>query len=85
MNPSRARYQFEVESALLRVCSTLLSGDPGLSPRSKEAVAVQVAALAYFRNLGTSPRDMSAAAMDELRAACDVVIQAAYEFPETPF
>lgn len=82
MNPRETIYLQQAEAALLRVCATLLTGDPGRSPTSKEAVAIQVACLAYFRNLGSAPRDMCADAMQELRAACDEVIRAAYEFPE---
>ena len=82
MNTREAAFVQQAEAALLRVCTTLLTGDAGPSPASKEAVALQVACLAYFRNLGSAPRDMSAAAMVELRAACDHVVQAAYEFPE---
>ena len=131
MNPHEGEVRDQVEAALLRVCSSLLTDNVGVSPVNKEgtlcdvlvqvcvsplvllfriestgltagrrsrlhcnivlavnldqlcaAVAIQVATLAYFRNLGSSPRDMSAPAMEELRAACDRVISAAYEFPE---
>lgn len=82
MNPREGRVRAEVEAGLLRVCSCLLTKSPGSSPLSKEGVAIQVAALAYFRNLASAPRDMSAAAVTQLRQACDEVIQAAYVFPE---
>lgn len=82
MNPHEKRVRAEVEAGLMRVCSCLLTKSPGASPLSKEAVAIQVAAVAYFRNLATAPRDMSAAAVTQLRRACDEVLQAAYVFPE---
>jgi hypothetical protein len=82
MNTREGRLRAEVEAALLRVSAWLLTGQAGRSPESREAVAIQVAALAYFRNLASAPRDMTAPAVEQLRRACDCVIQAAYEFPE---
>ena len=84
MNPRLDTLRAQVEKALFRVCNCLLTDHHGSSPLSKEAIAIQVAALAYFRNLGCSPRDMSAPAVTQLRHACDRVIQNAYEFPEQP-
>jgi hypothetical protein len=36
--------------------------------------AVGAAALAFFRSRASAPRDLSAAACDELRAACAAVL-----------
>jgi N-formylglutamate amidohydrolase len=85
MNPCTQALTAVAEDALLRVCSVLLTEHAGQSPASKEAVAIQVAVLAYFRNLGSAPRDLTAAAVEQVRAACDRVIQVAYEFPEISF
>jgi hypothetical protein len=82
MDTKETELAHETEAALLRVCSMLLTGSAGESPPNKEAVAIQVAALAYFRNLASAPRDMTAAAVAQMRCACDEVIKVAYEFPE---
>jgi glutathione S-transferase len=43
-----------------------------------EAAAIGAAALAFFRNRASAPRDMSAAAADRFRSACDAVLQDIY-------
>lgn len=70
-------YLAEAEYALRRVCSFLVTDVHEAEP-PVESAAVQVAMLAYFRNLGTAPRDMTAGAMTQLRAACDAVISRSY-------
>lgn len=82
MNPYESRVEAVVEAAIQRVCVMLLSGDSGNSPRDCEATAIQAAAIAYLRNVGGSPRDMSSGAMAQLRSACDTMLQRLYEFPE---
>ena len=72
-----AEFLPEAELALRRVCSFLLTDVVDAEPPA-ESAALQVAMLAYFRNLGSAPRDMSAGAIQELRAACDTVMQRSY-------
>jgi hypothetical protein len=76
-NPAAEEYQKEAEYALRRVCSFLVTDVHEAEP-PVESAAVQVAMLAYFRNLGSSPRDMTAGAIYQLRLACDAVIQLSY-------
>lgn len=54
------------------------AGDVGVPYHEKEGNAVGSAALAFFRNRASSPRDLSGAACAELRKACDVVLQNIY-------
>jgi hypothetical protein len=64
---------------LLRCLPLLhMSGDPGPKPTEPEAAAVSAAALAFFRNRASAPRDMSAAATVQFRAACDAVLAHVY-------
>ena len=51
-----------------------LSGQPGEKSACKEACAIGSAALVFFRNRATAPRDLSAAAAVELRNACSEVL-----------
>lgn len=57
---------------------THTSGDAGPKPDEPEAAAVSAAALAFFRNRASAPRDMSAAATVQFRAACDAVLAQVY-------
>jgi hypothetical protein len=82
INPYEARVEAVVDAAVQRVCMQLLTGSAGNSPMDPEATAIQVAAVAYLRNLVSAPRDMSMGAAVQLRAACDEFLQCAYEFPE---
>lgn len=54
------------------------AGDAGPKPDEPEAAAVSAAALAFFRNRASAPRDMSAAATVQFRAACDAVLAQVY-------
>ncbi len=67
-----------VEHHLLRLCSLLVSGEPGPAATSAPAAAAGAAAIAFFRNRTSSPRDMSASAAEQLRAACDVLLLDVY-------
>jgi hypothetical protein len=67
-----------VDLQLRRVCMLLLTGRPGPQALSREAAAVGSAALAFFRNRASAPRDVSAAAADKLRAACDEALRTIY-------
>jgi hypothetical protein len=60
------------------LCCAVPSGDAGPKPDEPEAAAVSVAALAFFRNRASAPRDMSAAATVQFRAACDAVLAQVY-------
>jgi len=60
-----------VEAALLWVSRYLLTGDSARPTLELEGAAVSAVALAYFRNRASAPRDMSARAAEQLRAACD--------------
>lgn len=60
-------------------CAVLCcAGDAGPKPDEPEAAAVSAAALAFFRNRASAPRDMSAAATVQFRAACDAVLAQVY-------
>lgn len=72
-----AAYLAEAKAALQRVGSFLVTDAHPAEPPA-ESAAVQVAMLAYFRNLASSPRDMTASAVEQLRMACDAVIQNSY-------
>lgn len=63
-----------VDYHLLRVCCQLLTGNPGPQAPQAEAKSMGAAALAFFRNRASSPRDMSAAGTEEFRTACDAVL-----------
>ena len=67
-----------VDLQLRRVCMLLLTGRPGPQAMSPEAAAVGSAALAFFRNRASAPRDVSAAAAEKLRAACDEALRTIY-------
>lgn len=67
-----------VERHLDRLCRLLLSGNAGPKAEDVEAAAVGAAALAFFRNRASAPRDMSAAATVVFRAACDEVLKQVY-------
>lgn len=69
-----------IDETLRRVVTHLLGGDAGtpLSPELREQAAVGAAALAFFHNRASAPRDMSAAAVVELRAACMAVMRELY-------
>jgi hypothetical protein len=67
-----------VEFHLDKLCSMLLTGEPGPKAEDDEAAAVGAAALAFFRNRASAPRDMSAAATVQFRAACDAVLAHVY-------
>lgn len=43
-----------------------------------KSAAVGAAAIAFLRSRVSSPRDMSAAAADQLRAACDTMLSNMY-------
>ncbi|KAK9829557.1 hypothetical protein WJX72_006479 [[Myrmecia] bisecta] len=64
-----------VDHALRRVCNYLIHGSPGPRHAAPEANAIGSAALAFFRNRASSPRDLSAAACHELREACLEVLK----------
>jgi hypothetical protein len=64
-----------VDASLRRVCSQLLLGAPGPKPEAGSEAAVSAAAIAYLRSSVAAPRDMSAAAAEQLRIACDAVLQ----------
>lgn len=63
-----------VDYQLLRLCSYLLTGNAGPKPATPETKAVGAAALTFFCNRVAAPKDMSAAAADEFRAACLAVL-----------
>lgn len=67
-----------VDHALQRVCQYLVEGTPGPKNSDRGATSIGAAALAFFRNRISAPRDVSAAAAKELRAACDEVLKALY-------
>jgi glutathione S-transferase len=67
-----------VELVLDQLCNMLLTGDPGPKADDPEAAAVGTAALAFFRNRASAPRDMSAAATVQFRAACDALLAQLY-------
>lgn len=67
-----------VEFHLDKLCGMLLTGEPGPKAEDDEAAAVGAAALAFFRNRASAPRDMSAAATVQFRAACDAVLAHVY-------
>lgn len=52
-----------------------VQGAPGPRHADREAAAIGAATLTFFRNRASSPRDMSAAAAEQLRTACmDVLV-----------
>jgi hypothetical protein len=51
-----------------------LSGTTGERHDCKEACAIGSAALVFFRNRISAPRDLTAAAAVELREACSAVL-----------
>ncbi len=53
-------------------------GSPGPCHPDPEANALASAALAFFHSRASSPRDLSAAAAQELRAGCLAVLKAMY-------
>ena len=59
-----------VDAALLRVAATLLTGHPGPPAGEAAGNAVAAAVAAFLPARVSAPRDMSAAAAAELRAAC---------------
>uniref|UniRef100_A0A383VDH2 GST N-terminal domain-containing protein n=1 Tax=Tetradesmus obliquus TaxID=3088 RepID=A0A383VDH2_TETOB len=61
-----------------RLTTLLLTGSAGPRVTEPEAAAVGAAALAFFRNRASAPRDMSAAATVQFRAACDAVLADIY-------
>lgn len=64
---------------LVLCCAVLCcAGDAGPKPDEPEAAAVSAACLAFFRNRASAPRDMSAAATVQFRAACDAVLAQVY-------
>eukprot|EP00879_Flechtneria_rotunda_P017240 GHRR01018061.1.p1 GENE.GHRR01018061.1~~GHRR01018061.1.p1 ORF type:complete len:536 (+),score=226.49 GHRR01018061.1:832-2439(+) len=67
-----------VEFHLDRLCNMLLVGKAGPKAEEREAAAVGAAGLAFFRNRASAPRDMSAAATVQFRAACDAVLADMY-------
>eukprot|EP00884_Botryococcus_braunii_P008653 jgi/Botrbrau1/1778/Bobra.0217s0033.1 len=67
-----------VDYSLRRIASYLLTGDAGSPYPEKEGNAVGSAAVAFFRNRASSPRDLSGPACAELRNACDEVLKNMY-------
>jgi glutathione S-transferase len=67
-----------VSWTLLRLASYLLTGQVGPRPSSSEEAQVGVSCLAYLRSRCCAPRDMSAPAAEQLRAACDVLLANSY-------
>ena len=67
-----------VDFHLRRVCQYLLTGEVGRKAGNVEARCIGAVALVFFKNAVMAPRDMSAAAAEELRAACDLVIDHVY-------
>ncbi len=54
------------------------TGAMGPKAEDPEAAAIGAAALAFFRNRASAPRDMSATAAERFRAACDAVLRDIY-------
>lgn len=52
----------------------MLAGTPGQRHECLEACAIGSAALVFFRNRISAPRDVSAAAGSELRHACSEIL-----------
>jgi glutathione S-transferase len=50
----------------------------GPKAEDAESAAIGAAALAFFRNRVSAPRDVSAGAAERLRAACDAVLRDIY-------
>ncbi|CAK0782457.1 hypothetical protein CVIRNUC_005697 [Coccomyxa viridis] len=67
-----------VEYALRRLCNWLVHGVPGPRHPDLEAAALGSAALVFFAQRASSPRDLSAAACSELRHACFEVLKDMY-------
>ncbi|KAF5833374.1 glutathione S-transferase [Dunaliella salina] len=76
--PTGAELIEAVEFHLRRMCSLLLHGNPGPKAGDAYAKAVGAAALAFFRNRATSPRDMTAPEADEFRSAIDELLKDVY-------
>ena len=56
----------------------MAAGQPGAKHEHLEANALGSAALAFFHNRASAPRDLSAAAAEQLRAACLKVLISMY-------
>ena len=67
-----------VNWTLLRLATYMLTGQVGRRPGTAEQAQVGVACLAYLRSRVCAPRDMSAPAATQLRAACDVLLANTY-------
>uniref|UniRef100_A0A7S3VL85 GST N-terminal domain-containing protein n=1 Tax=Dunaliella tertiolecta TaxID=3047 RepID=A0A7S3VL85_DUNTE len=76
--PTGAELIEAVEFHLRRLCSLLLHGNPGPKAGDAYAKAAGAAALAFFRNRATSPRDMTAPEADEFRSAIDELLKDVY-------
>lgn len=75
--PTRATRN-AVDYTLRRLCDYLLTGSAGPRHPDREAAAIGAASLAFFHNRASSPRDMTAAAATEMRAACMEVLKDMY-------
>jgi glutathione S-transferase len=82
INGNKSQVSPAVRNAVIfhldRLISMLLTGSAGPRVAEPEAAAVGAAALAFFRNRASAPRDMSAAATVQFRAACDAVLADIY-------
>lgn len=74
-----------VEGQIDRLVALLQAASPAeaaallaCSPDDAEAAALGAPALAFFRNRASAPRDMSGAAVEQLRAACDALLMHMY-------
>ncbi|GBG00177.1 glutathione S-transferase [Raphidocelis subcapitata] len=67
-----------IDLHLRRLAGLLLTGNMGPKADAPEAAAIGAAALAFFRNRASAPRDMSATAAERFRAACDAVLMDIY-------
>jgi hypothetical protein len=79
-NPPQPSYAFRqaVDHALRRLGHYLVTGYVGPKHPDLEGRALGAAAMAYFRNRASAPRDLSGAACNELRAACDAILRETY-------
>ncbi len=75
--PTRATVA-AIDHVLRRLGSQLVTGAPGPRHPDRAAAAIGAATMAFFHNRASSPRDMSAAAAQELRSACMEVMRDLY-------
>jgi len=54
------------------------TGSMGPKADHPEAAAIGAAAIAFFRNRASAPRDMSASAAERFRSACDLLLMDIY-------